>query len=322
MTSYSDIESHLQEKHDKKRIDVVNHFEKLDDLTENVMLGSFSWYYPKSKAKDILRPFAYNFGSFISTPSELARSYLELKYERQRATKDQITDFKRVRSAPLYANPCVFSEGAYIDIRSAYWQIIQVIGWDVDYYPGYWLGKKSSMEDFPFPDFKLSRNCLVTSGLPSEASYWNAKDHKIASVKTYNARLNLGLWACIMDVLHAIAWDAIAAGAAYAHTDGYICHRERIEAVQNAVSLWGLESRIKAAGDTMVYGVGSYACGDKITKNSHIEAPYDGLTLPRYNAWLRSSFRKLAERTNFKWSSDWQEKIKSRSLIALEQSPK
>lgn len=321
-TSFSDIESAIQEKHYKKKIDVISKFPMLDDEKESIMLGSFSWYYTHTHRKSILRPFAYDFGTFLSTPSELARVYLELKYSKQRATKAQIENFKRIRTAPLYASPVGFQDGAYIDIRAAYWQILQVVGWDVDYYPAHWLAKKEGMEDFPFPDFKLARNCLVTAGLPSEASYWNARTKKIQSVKTYNQRLNLGVWAVVMDVLHCIAWDAIAAGAAYVHTDGFICHRQRVEAVRDAISVWGLESRIKETGRTVVFGVGSYVVGDKSTKNPHITAPYDGLELPSYIAWLRSSFSKLARETEFKWSSHWQEMIKSQLSNVLARSQK
>jgi hypothetical protein len=320
---FSRIEQHLMEKHEKSRMEVVRAFPLIFEQRESVMLGSFSWYYPTSKRKEILRPFAYQFPNFLSTPSELSRSYLELKYTRQRATREQIENFKQPRTAPLYAQPIGYSEGAYIDIRSAYWQILQVVGWDVDYNPGKWLGKKDTMEDFPFPDFKLSRNCLVTAGLPSEASYWDFKKQTFGRVKTFNRFLNLGIWALVMDVLHCVAWDAVAAGACYVHTDGYIAHYSKVQAVQEAISSWGLESRIKNAGRTIVHGVGSYEVGDKVTKNpKNVCAPFDGLMLPPYMKWLKSTFRKHAERTNFIWSSDWQQQITSPLLKSLEPSEK
>lgn len=318
MTSFSEIEQRIQESNQKKDIRIVAQLDKpLDELTENVMLGSFSWYYTQSHRKEIQRNYAYNFGTFISTPSELSRTYLSLKYERQRATKSQIEDFRRPRVAPLYAQPVSFGEGNYVDIRAAYWQIVQVVGWDVDYYPGHWLGKSSSMEDFPFPDFKLSRNCLVTSGLPSEASYWDVGKQKISRVKTFNKLVNLGIWALVMDVLHCVAWDCVAAGASYVHTDGYICHNRNLENVVSAISSWGLQARVKQSGQTTIYGVGSYRVGDKVTKNSHVVTnPYDGLELPSYFKWLKKRFSALAERTNLVWTSDWQEKIKSNSFNA------
>lgn len=320
---FSSIEQHLMEKHEKQHIEVVRGFPTVSDLSESAMLGSFSWYYPLSKRKEVLRPFAYQFPNFLSTPSELSRSYLELKYPRQRATRQQIENFKQPRTAPLYAQPIGYEEGAYIDIRSAYWQILQVVGWDVDYMPGKWLGKKETMEDFPFPDFKLSRNCLVTAGLPSEASYWDFPKQTFGTVKTYNRFLNMGIWALTQDVLHCIAWDAIAAGAAYVHTDGYICHHSKVQAVQDAIASWGLESRIKTAGRTIVRGVGNYTVGEKATKNhADVCAPFDGLMLPPYNKWLKSTFRKHAERTNFIWSSNWQQQITSPLLKSLDQSEK
>lgn len=303
MNLYSKIADHIEEKHAKQKVDIVGQFPLLTSTTDNIMLGNFSWYYMKSKRKEILRPFALQFPTFVSTPSELARAYIEVKYEKQRATKEQITFFRDRSSAPLYCQPHEYASAFYIDIRSAFWQILQIVGWDANYNPGLWLAKGQSMEDFPFAEVKLSRNCLVTCGLPSEASFWNGSARKFERVKTFNRHVNLGIWRLVMDVLHCVAWDCIAAGAIYAHTDGYICSSERTVAVQNAISEWGLESRIKAQGYGIVYGVGAYRIGKTVTKNPKIRThPFDGLRLPEYNKWLKKRFSEHAARTKFLWS--------------------
>lgn len=303
---HSDIIECLADKHSRQNIDLVNRFPLLTAVDENVMLGSFSWYYVKSHRKEVLRQYALDFGKTIVTPSELARTYLQLKYPRQKAMSEQIAKFKQHISAPLYAKPQRYEQGVYIDIRSAYWQILQIVGWDADYNSGVWLGRGQPMDDFPYADIKLSRNCLITAGLPSEASFWEAKQKRFKSISTYNRSANLGIWSLVMEILHGVAWDCIAAGACYAHTDGYICDRSRVEAVRGAIAEWGLEARIKKSGETQVYGVGSYTIGNQSTKNPHIaDHHYDGLILSPHRAWLKRKVSFFAERTNFKWQSDW-----------------
>lgn len=308
MTSHSSIMAVLAEKHDKQKIELVDGFDNIMNLDTNVMLGSFSWYYMQERRKEVLRRFHLNFEGNICTPSELARTYLELKYSRQRAFKEQISEFKRARSAPLYAQPHKYTEGVYLDIRSAYWQILQIVGWNADYMPNKWLGRGDTMDDFPYADIKLSRNCLITAGLPSEGVFWHGKQKQYKNIKTQNRCINLGIWALTMDILHGAAWDAIRAGATYAHTDGYICDRSRLDAVQSALLSWGLETRIKAVGETQVYGVGSYTIGNLSTKTPKCKPIfYDGLILNPYNDWLRRRVKLFSEGTSFTWASSFQQ---------------
>lgn len=320
MVSYSEIGAYISEKQANRKIDVVGEFPILPSLSGRVFLGSFSWYYVRQKRKDILRRFALQFPFGICTPSELARAYIACKYPRMRALNVQTEIFKRHISAPLYVQPHHYDNGYYVDIQSAYWQILQIVGWDADYYPGVWLAKGQPMDDFPFAQNRLTRNCLITCGLPSEASVWDGDQQKFIRVKTFNKQINLGIWKLVMDVLHCVAWDCIAAGAIYAHTDGYICSSERVVAVQNAISEWGLISTIKRQGVTDVYGVGSYTIDKFGTKNPHINTnPYDGLELPRYNNWLKKRFAAHAERTIFVWKDlRWES---NHSELLISQSP-
>lgn len=305
MTSHSSVMAKLAEKHSKQKINVVDKFPLLTTVSDNVMLGSFSWYWMNAKQKDVLRPYAMNFDGVITTPAEIARTYLELKYGQQRATKEQITYFKLPHSAPLFAKPHTFEEAVYIDIRSAYWQILQIVGWDADYNPLRWLGKGEPMDDFAYADVKLSRNCLVTAGLPSEASFWKGEIQQFKRLSTHNRTANLGIWALCMDVLHGAAWDAIRAGAVYAHTDGYICAASRAGAVIDALQEWGLETRIKKHGYAEVCGVGAYSFGDQSTNTPKQKHAYDNLVLSEKHEWLKRKIRFFSERTKFVWQSSW-----------------
>lgn len=307
MTSHSSVMEKIRERHEKQTIEVVDTFPLLNNVSDNVILGSFSWYWMNAKKKELLRPFALQFDDVITTPSEIGRTYLELKYGRQRATSEQIKYFKVHRSAPLYAKPHNYESGVYIDIRSAYWQILQIVGWDADYNPARWLGKGTPMDDFAYADIKLSRNCLVTAGLPSDATFWKGEKQVFERLSTHNRVANLGIWALIMDILHGVAWDAIRAGATYAHTDGYICDVARTDAVITAIREWGLEARIKKVGASKVYGVGSYTFGNEATKNPKQVHDYDGLLLPPHYAWLKRKVKFFSERTTFVWQSNWKQ---------------
>jgi len=306
MTSHSSVIAKLEEKHSKQSISVVDRFPLLNFVSDNVMLGSFSWYWMTERKKEVLRPFALNFGNVLTTPAELARTYLQLKYPRQRATKEQVTYFKCPHFSPLYAKPHNFESACYIDIRSAYWQILQIVGWDVDYCPLRWLGKGQPMDDFCYADIKLARNCLVTAGLPTEASFWSGSVQEFKRMSTYNSTSNLGIWALCQDVLHGVAWDAIRAGAVYAHTDGYICDAQNSRKVIDAISEWGLEARIKKAGEAVVRGVGSYSFGNQSTNTPKQVHGYSNLILSDKHSWLKRKIRFFSERTNFVWQSNFQ----------------
>lgn len=307
MTSHSSIIAKLEEKHEKQNIEVVDTFPLLNVVSTNVMLGSFSWYWMEEKKKAILRPYVYQFGNVLTTPAEIARTYLQLKYKRQRATKEQVSFFKGQHNAPLYAQPHKFENACYIDIRSAYWQILQIVGWDADYNPMRWLGKGEPMDDFAYADVKLARNCLVTAGLPTEASFWKGSSQAFERMHTFNSTANLGIWALTMDILHGVGWDAIAAGAVYAHTDGYICDVARSDAIISAIREWGLETRIKKTGTAEVYGVGAYKFGDKQTNTPKQNHAYDNLILAPQQSWLRRKVKFFAERTQFVWRSNFQQ---------------
>lgn len=303
MTSHSSIVAKLDERHAKQKIEIVDTFPLLNEVSTDVILGSFSWYWMQEKKKAISRRFHLNFNGVITTPSEVARTYLELKYKKLRTTGEQARAFKIYRTAPLYAQPHTCEEGIYIDIRSAYWQILQIIGWDVDYNPSRWLGRGEQMHDFPYADIKLSRNCLITAGLPTDATFWKGQKQKFEKLPTSNRLTNLGVWAAVMDILHGAARDCIKAGAFYAHTDGYICSIGRQDAVLGALASWGLEGRIKRVGPCTVYGVGCYTFGGQSTKNPKQSHPYDNVTICDYHDWLKRKVKFFSERTEFLWQS-------------------
>lgn len=267
-------------------------------LTERTVLGSFVWTQSSSKVKWMLKRHAVDIGAGFCTPGDIARDYLAVKFgkRRPRISTPQYEDCVKIkRSAPLAALPGEY-DGIYMDLKSAYWSILKVTGWDVEYRPGRYLGVGQDVRDFPAGHIKLARNCLVSCGLPSQLRIWTGSD--LAWVKTPNRFINLMLWALVQDVLNGIAYDMVHfAGAVYVHTDGYIIPADREADAHNVAEAWGLPLGEKARGPTIVRGVGEYHIGDIHSRRTPVQRPRVFWSInPHGRVWLRGKMRKLSAR--------------------------
>lgn len=224
-------------------------------------LGAFTWTYRNAKVKLIDKGTAVRLDVGRVSPTEYARTYLMLKYGgRPKATSNQIAKTSIHRAAPMVALPGRYQDMVYVDLQAAYWSILKIVGWDVDYNPGSWWGIGQGMEDFPLPNNKLVRNMLVsvaTVGNIMVADYGTLK-----RVDYGNPLLNSSLWACVQDILHMIANFAVNNGAVYVHTDGYIIPRRMWEHMAAWLDQFGLTIRLKHEGDAIVWGGGRYQFHD------------------------------------------------------------
>ena len=252
---------------------VVSEFPSLYTVPEPVIFGDFSWTLLKSKQRWIIKRVVLDIGNGPQTPTEIARDYVDAAFPRKlRAYADQIPLIKMHRSAVLYAVPGRVLKGVYLDVKSAYWSIVKIVGYNVDYFPGKWVGQGRDMSDFPLPEHKLARSSLVSMGLMHPLKMWDGEG--LIPMKKVNPRVNFGLWALVQDVLHGIAADLKQfCSLKYAHTDGFIVPYHEMETAVAIVSeKWGLPVRIKvqdnqeAIGLTQVYGVGRYEVGPVRTK--------------------------------------------------------
>jgi hypothetical protein len=208
------------------------------------------------------------FPEIPQVPPEVARDYIRAKYdEPRRHTMAQYESINQPRAAPLYAKIGVYHDMAYVDLKAAYWSITKIIGWDVDYFPGRWLGKRSENDDFPVPENKVARNSLVSSALLNPTHVWTGE--KLEVIKARSMYVNYDLWSCVMDVLHAIATIALKAGAVHVHTDGYIVPMKHAHLLIEEIHRWGLHAIIKDEGDCVVKGVGAYRIGKRRTKKEY-----------------------------------------------------
>lgn len=284
-------------RHEKYRHVVVETFPSLLDLEESTIIGSFSWLGLKSRTRYIQASTAINIGGYLQTPSDVARDYLAEKYggKRRRVTTKQYHAIMEKRHHPLFAVAGRYDDALYVDIKAAYWSIVRIVGWDVDYNPNRWLGQGESMEDFPYAEHKLARNCLVTAGIYANQKIWNAEKKKLITVRRGNALTNYCLWALVQDVLNAVAFEAIGAGAVYCHTDGFIVERRNLTDLMSVIAEWGLTPGIKYEGPAEVYSAGAYSIGPKLNRRKmFVTRTMHSITYYADIDWLKPRFRRFA----------------------------
>lgn len=271
-------------------------------LKEWAILGTYAYSLQSSKIRIVDSGSLLEIGEgYKETPSTLARDYLFLSYGRSpkilHTQAEYITN--KLQPMPLYSKPEKFEHGFYIDIKATFWSVLKVIGWNLDYYPSKWLSAGRAPDDFPFPDHKVARSCLVSVARPGRVQWFNPKGKSLtAKFPTRPAGspiINLSISKLIADLCNSIAEDAIDLGAIYANTDGYIVTSERAAyKVCQMVFDYGLEPRIKAEGPGQVKDVGAYKVGNEESlpfeqARSH---NFKKIQAPHYKKWLRDSFSR------------------------------
>jgi hypothetical protein len=274
--------------------ELYHHFPHIRTLEAPTILGAFVWTQLSKKHRMIDWQHAYNYGAGWNTPADIARDYLAVRYPKRkpRMTTWQYDLLVRHRkSAPLAAKNCHLDHAVYLDIQSAYWQIVSAVGWDVDYNPNVWLGVNSGNEDFPFQHIKLARNCLVSCGLSSTAKMWTGD--KLVSHKVSNPYLNLMLWGLVMDVLNTFAYDMLWAGAVYCHTDGFILPANCEKRAMAIADGWGLTLSKRHEGEALVRGIGDYDIGARMSRLKRwLNHGQFYRVQPTNPKWLRTKFKK------------------------------
>jgi hypothetical protein len=273
-------------------------------IGEYALLGVYSSTLPQSKRRIVTETLPLTEG-ISDTPTAVARDYLREIYKRgPRHTYGQELATKTRRPEPNVATPSVFDFGAYVDIKSCYWSIMQIVGWDADYYPEKWLCTGRPPYDYPFADHKISRNSLVSAGeagaIPAwHPNKWEKTDH-YGRVKAGSELRNRLLKRLIEDVLNCIADEAIDAGAVYVNKDGFIApDHNSIIRVCNVIEEWGLEWSIKAEGAGEVRSSGAYKIGAMVSGHYKFRQqphPISELYVPRYRKWLKEEFTFVASK--------------------------
>lgn len=199
----------------------------------------------------------------VVTPTQASRDYVTVKFpEKLRSRKAQWAWWNEFpRSQPMATTRGRYRDMVYIDLKSAYWSIVSLVGWDAEYFQK-WIVRGSDMSDFPFSDNRVARNSLVTNFLPQNHTIAYL-DGTLVPLPSGKRVQNYGLWCLVMDVLHGIAWDMWHKfNAVYINTDGYIIRaQDQDNAIEYIWKKWGLVARQKGRGIAQVWGVGCYDIG-------------------------------------------------------------
>lgn len=298
------------EKQEKIPTVFTNELPPLDKLNEPVLLGIYSYFYRRSRYRMLVKHLCINLREkVLETPPALARAYLRLEYKhspslrhaQRLALEDEKNRENGLYSPPNYAQPAQFQYGFYIDIKSAYWSILNVVGWNLDYNPGQWLARGRPPSNFPL-DHKNARHCLVSCAQSNQQSiYYPWPDDEIRYENRGNSIANIGLWRLVTDVLNSVAADAVRAGAIYANTDGYIApsiHAKK--SIEGAITDWGLPFSIKAEGIGKVTTTAAYSIGKQVSGHMKFrtqDAFIDAIHEPSYSKWLKERFTHFAADT-------------------------
>lgn len=277
-------------------------------LNEPALIGSYSYSLQKSRTRLIRTAGLVKLDdSHVETTPAVARDYLKIKYKIGPRTKKVQEDNIKAGQfpPPNLALPRGFSEGTYIDIKSAYWSIMKVAGWNPDYYPGKWLSPGTPPDDFPFPENKVLRNCLVSSGIPGKILRYDprVKGDPFSTISPKSPLENLGLFRLITDILNLIASVAQDMGAVYINTDGFIATNAQATAeIIQLIMDFGLTPSIKAEGSGGIKSSGAYKVGSVVSepyKMRMTDHEVRAVNLPANHKWLQRRFQFWArERMN------------------------
>lgn len=258
-----------------------------------IIMGTYSRTWRNKPHREIREGKALEVNGLLDTPTAHTRDYLTLCYNRRPAKKDQRAMLKAKRM-PLYAYPCIMYDAIYIDIKSAWFSIVNRVGWDCEYYPGRWLGRGSAPVDFPLPENKVARSAMVTIGRTTALPIW--KDGKLTTQRLYNNLENYHIWGIIADTLNAIATFALEHGARYINTDGFILPVKSSPLLVEYIDDWGLVGRAKHAGDAVICGPGAYHIGEYQTIRVMEFHGIDCVDRTIDEGWLRPRVAKTARR--------------------------
>lgn len=270
---------------------LVDAFPSLSWIPDNLTIGMDGWSCQSQRYRLLKRSSAIDLGGGWITPGDAARMYVNYKYPaRRRCTTDQyVSVVKDVRQPPLFAVPLEIDHAVYLDLTSAYWTILRIIGWSVDYHPLKFMGVGDSMDDWPLPDNKQARNALVGIATSSGVRAWI--DGKIVFYPAGSRYINMILWRAVQDIMHGIAHDMRRAGAVYVNVDGYIMAKQYERLAYEVAESWGVSLGIRHEGPAVIRGAGNYDIGSRKTRlPTTTRAAIDKIYNPGVD-WLRHRVR-------------------------------
>lgn len=203
---------------------------------------------------------------YPATAGQLARLYVKhgvklhpvSKFEWNMALKEESY------APPKMARPGKYQDAVHVDLKSAYWQFVARLGYNVRYKPGSYLSVDMDLPLYPWGDDKLGRSMLVTVARNMTANYWTGE--KLVSMPAYNPLRWPMLPAVVNHILHGVAAE-IKEYAYHINVDGAIIPARMLDRYEETLHRWQLDYTIKGMGNATVWAVGNYRIGRQYTRH-------------------------------------------------------
>ena len=277
----------------QSRFPVVHHFApSLSDVPDGTVLSGTVWSALRRARWIIAQEVHVAYGV---TYIDLARSWIELNTRLPLRRKHVDNPLLRA-PVPLAARVGRYDDCVYVDIKSTYRRILELVGYDVEYRAEKWLSQgnaRTGLDELP----KISYASIVALSANWRKNIVRKTSIGLVNEKVHNKYANVCLYTLTRDVLHCVYSDVMRAGidVFYVNTDGYIVKNKDAQKICDILAEWGFEGRSKKEGDVRVYGTGTYAFGEekplrRIVFNHNVSTE---LADASFCSWLRTRFGRL-----------------------------
>lgn len=196
----------------------------------------------------------------------LARPYLRSISSLQAAPEVRVYDYGLFeREGPAYCPGIAVGDFTYIDLDAAFWQIYRVASLDMIYDGTKWPrnGQIKFLGSEELRPHKLLRNSIVGT---TRAEYRMVMDHgRVLKERVGTRWLRPDLWAYIMDVLDAVAFDvAVLFESVHIFVDGYIVPTgTAVDLRRYLQEFWHLDSSVRVSGPGRIAGLNNWEIADQ-----------------------------------------------------------
>jgi len=261
------------------------------EIEPGTVLGGATWSR-RGGTRWVIQPELCVIEGIGVTHMDLARFWLRETY-RLPIRRRQAEDRQDWAPVPLLARQTRLGDGAYVDIRSAYRSIVERTGWDAEY----WRGRYMTLRPVALDELtKLAYSSLVAIAARPYTSLRRWNGSQIELIRTRNLYSNSSIYRLVRDALWGVYSDiADEVDLYYYNTDGCIVRSRDVAAVIGVMEWWGFEARVKAEGEIVVYGHGSYSInGSRTRRWTHALRPPTRQMSRSDREWLRSRLRYAA----------------------------
>ena len=265
----------------------------LSELDPGTIIGGSTWSR-KGGTRWVVQPELCVIPGIGVTHMDLARFWVRENYNlplRRRRAEDA----QEWAPVPQLARLTRLGDGAYVDIRSAYRSIVERVGWDVEYVRGrYMTCGGADLSELT----KLAYSAIVAIAARPYTMMRRWNGAQIETHRVRNLYANSSVYRLVRDVLWGVYSDVTDnVDVLYYNTDGCIVRSKDVSAVEQIMDWWGFESRVKAKGEVMVYGFGSYSIAQTRTKRWTHSLKDPTPQMPQHQrSWLRERMLYAAQR--------------------------